>query len=62
MVSTKEKAEEREGTEFLELAERLATTSDPEEQRRLKEKLARLTFGQPVCVIQRRLKKSLPSP
>ncbi|HEX9668275.1 MAG TPA: hypothetical protein VGC93_02215 [Thermoanaerobaculia bacterium] len=31
---------------FEELADRLARTSDPEEQRRLKEELARMTFGE----------------
>jgi hypothetical protein len=36
-------AEERK--RFFELADRLAQTSDPEEQSRLKEELARMTFG-----------------
>ncbi len=38
-------AREREKQEFLELADRLARARDPEEQRRLKEELARRTFG-----------------
>jgi hypothetical protein len=31
---------------FFELANRLAMTSDPAEQKRLKEELARMTFGE----------------
>jgi hypothetical protein len=38
-------AQEREREHFLELADRLTRTTDAEEQRRLKEDLARLTFG-----------------
>jgi len=40
------KAREQERERFLELAERLAHTRDPEEQKRLKEDLARITFGE----------------
>jgi len=40
-------AKEREKVAFFDLAERLAQTSDPAEQRRLKEELARMTFGEP---------------
>jgi len=40
------KARENEKKRFLELADRLARTEDPEEQRRLKEDLARMTFGE----------------
>jgi hypothetical protein len=32
---------------FFELADRLAATSDRTEQKRLKDELARLTFGEP---------------
>lgn len=39
-------ARERERRHFLDLADRLARTPDPEEQGRLKEELARLTFGE----------------
>lgn len=39
-------AREQERRRFLELADRLASSSDPEEQSRLKEELARLTFGE----------------
>lgn len=40
-------AKEREKVTFLELADRLVRASDPTEQERLKEELARLTFGEP---------------
>jgi hypothetical protein len=39
-------AREQEKQRFLELAERLARSRDPEEQKRLKEELARMTFGE----------------
>lgn len=39
-------AREQERTRFLELADRLADTRDPEEQKRLKDDLARMTFGE----------------
>lgn len=39
-------AREREKREFLELAERLAQSSNSAEQQRLKEELARMTFGE----------------
>ena len=38
-------AREREKKEFFDLAERLASSTDPKEQGRLKEVLARMTFG-----------------
>ena len=37
---------ERERKRFFELADRLARSSDAEEQKRLKEELARMTFGE----------------
>jgi predicted DNA-binding protein len=40
-------AKEREKAAFFELADRLAVTSDRAEQKRLKEELARMTFGEP---------------
>ena len=40
-------AKEREKIAFFELADRLARTSDRTEQKRLKEELARMTFGEP---------------
>lgn len=39
-------ARERERKRFFELADRLARSRDPEEQKRLKEELARMTFGE----------------
>ncbi len=40
-------AKEREKVAFLELADRLVHTSNRAEQERLKEELARMTFGDP---------------
>jgi hypothetical protein len=40
-------AKEREKAAFFDLADRLARTSDHAEQKRLKEELARMTFGEP---------------
>ena len=37
---------EREKREFFELADRLAASDDPAEQKRLKKDLARLTYGE----------------
>ena len=37
---------EREKRQFFELADRLASSSDPTEQKRLKKDLARLTYGE----------------
>ncbi len=39
-------AREQEKERFLDLADRLARSHDPEEQKRLKEELARMTFGE----------------
>jgi hypothetical protein len=39
-------AKEQEKRQFLHLAERLARSRDPREQRRLKDELARMTFGE----------------
>jgi hypothetical protein len=39
-------AQENEKGRFLDLADRLTGTSDPNEQQRLKEELSRLTFGE----------------
>lgn len=40
-------AKEQEKVAFFELADQLAHTSDRSEQKRLKEELARMTFGEP---------------
>jgi hypothetical protein len=37
---------EAEKTKFFELADQLSATSDPVEQKRIKEMLARVTFGE----------------
>jgi hypothetical protein len=42
-----ESAKERDKTAFFGVADRLASTSDLAEQKRLKEELARMTFGEP---------------
>ena len=39
-------AKEQERKRFFELADRLTRPHDPEEQERIKEELARLTFGE----------------
>jgi hypothetical protein len=39
-------AREQEKMRFFELADRLARSRDPEEQKHLKEQLARMTFGE----------------
>lgn len=39
-------AREQEKKRFLEFADRLARSRDPEEQKRLKKELARMTFGE----------------
>lgn len=39
-------AREQEKKRFFEVADRLAHSHDPEEQKRLKEELARMTFGE----------------
>jgi predicted DNA-binding protein len=39
-------ARDQERNRFLEMADRLARSGDPNEQRRLKEELARMTFGE----------------
>jgi hypothetical protein len=40
------RSKDEEKHRFMELAERLATSQDPQEQQRLKEELARITFGE----------------
>ncbi len=40
-------AKEREKVAFFELADRLVRTSDRTEQKRLKDEMARMTFGEP---------------
>jgi predicted DNA-binding protein len=45
LIETGLEAKEQEKLAFFELADRLAQTSDDAEQKRLKEELARMTFG-----------------
>lgn len=45
LVETGLAAVDREKQHFLDVAERLAQSDDPAEQERLKDELARLTFG-----------------
>lgn len=46
LIETGLEAREREKRTFFELAEQLARSSDASEQKRLKEELARMTFGE----------------
>jgi len=46
LIETGLEAREREKREFFELAERLANATSTAEQKRLKEELARMTFGE----------------
>jgi predicted DNA-binding protein len=46
LIETGIESKEAEKTKFFELADQLATTSDPVEQKRIKEILARMTFGE----------------
>jgi Zn-dependent oligopeptidase len=46
LVESGIEAREQERKRFLELADRLARSSNADEQRRLKEELARMTFGE----------------
>jgi hypothetical protein len=45
LVESGLEAQEHERRRFLELADRLARSTDPAERQRLKEELARITFG-----------------
>jgi hypothetical protein len=45
LIETGLEAREREKQQFFELAERLARAETTAEQKRLKEELARMTFG-----------------
>ncbi len=45
LIETGLEAREQEKKQFYELADRLARSSDASEQKRLKEELARMTFG-----------------
>ena len=45
LIETGLDARDRERRSFFELADRLARATDASEQKRLKEELARMTFG-----------------
>lgn len=46
LIETGLEAREQEKKRFFDLADQLARSRDPEEQKRLKEDLAHLTFGE----------------
>jgi len=46
LIETGIESKEAEKTKFYELADRLGATSDPDERKRIKEILARMTFGE----------------
>jgi hypothetical protein len=46
LIETGIESKEAEKTKFFELAGQLSATSDPVEQKRIKEILARMTFGE----------------
>ncbi len=46
LIETGLEAREQEKKRFFDLADRLAHSRDPAEQKRLKEDLARMTFGE----------------
>jgi len=46
LIETGLESREQEKKQFFELADRLVRSSDASEQRRLKEELARMTFGE----------------
>lgn len=46
LIETGLEAREQEKKRFLEMADRLGRSRDPAEQKRLKEDLARMTFGE----------------
>ena len=46
LIETGIESKEAEKSRFFELADRLSATSDPSERKRIKELLARMTFGE----------------
>jgi hypothetical protein len=46
LVETGLRSKDEEKRRFMELAELLSTSKDPKERQRLKEELARMTFGE----------------
>ncbi|HWX38979.1 MAG TPA: hypothetical protein VNY09_07030 [Candidatus Sulfotelmatobacter sp.] len=46
LIETGIESKESEKSKFFELTDRLTVTSDPAERKRIKETLARMTFGE----------------
>ena len=46
LIETGIESKETEKSRFFELADQLSATSDPVERKKIKEKLARMTFGE----------------
>lgn len=46
LIETGIESKEAEKSKFFELADRLSATSDPAERKRIKERLAQMTFGE----------------
>jgi len=46
LIETGIESKEAEKSKFFELADRLTATSDPAERKRIKERLAQMTFGE----------------
>jgi metal-responsive CopG/Arc/MetJ family transcriptional regulator len=46
LIETGIESKEGEKSRFFELADQLSATSDPAERKQIKEKLARMTFGE----------------
>jgi metal-responsive CopG/Arc/MetJ family transcriptional regulator len=46
LIETGIESKEAEKSKFFDLADRLTATSDPAERKRIKETLARMTFGE----------------
>jgi predicted DNA-binding protein len=46
LIETGIESKEAEKKRFFELADQLSASSDPEEHKRIKEELARMTFGE----------------
>ena len=46
LIETGIESKEAEKSRFFELADRLSATSDPAERKRIKERLAQMTFGE----------------
>jgi predicted DNA-binding protein len=52
LIETGIESKEAEKSRFFELADQLSATSDPAERKQIKEKLARMTFGESMPKMQ----------